>query len=131
MSRLTIVIADDNDKMRDSIRLLLDEDFDVVGEASDGAAVVEVAAELAPDAIVMDISMPGLGGIEAARRLRDSGCDSAIVFLSAYRQRRVVREALSTSHSGYVAKADARCELADAVRSVAGGETFLSRSLES
>ena len=129
MSRLTVVIADDNEIMRAGVRRLLDEDFEVVGEASDGAAVVELAGELAPDAIVMDVSMPGLGGIEAARRLRDSGCERAIVFLSVHRERRIVREALSTPLSGYVAKSDARRELADAVRSIAGGGQFVSGSV--
>jgi DNA-binding NarL/FixJ family response regulator len=129
MSRITVVIADDSEIMRASLRQLLAEDFDVIGEVADGAAVVEVCEKLAPDAIIMDISMPGVSGIEAARRLRERGCVSAIVFLSVHRQRRIVQDALSTSNSGYVAKSDARRELTDAVRAVAGGASFRSQSL--
>jgi DNA-binding NarL/FixJ family response regulator len=129
MSRLTVLIADDSEIMRASVRQLLKEDCDVIGEVSDGAAIVEVAVQLAPDVIIMDISLPGISGIEAARRLREIGCDSAIVFLSVHRQRRIVREALSTPGSGYVAKCDARRELVDAVHTVAGGASFLSQSL--
>ena len=129
MTRQTVVIADDSEIVRDSLRQLLERDFDVVGEAADGTAAVEVGIQLEPDAIIMDVSMPGMSGIEAARRLRDSGCDSAIVFLSVHRQSRIVKEALSTARSGYVAKSDARVQLVDAVRVVTAGDSFVSRSI--
>ena len=71
------------------------------------------------------------GGIEAARRLRERGVRSTIVFLSVHRQRRIVQDALGTRDSGYIAKSDARKELADAVRAVAGGASYMSGSLAS
>lgn len=129
MSRLRIVIVDDCDVMRASVRELLDPEFDVVGEAADGGEVLEVAKRLDPHAIIMDITMPGASGIEAARRLRADGCASAIVFLSVHRQCRIVQSALATAKSGYVVKEDARHELADAVRAVVGGAPFVSHSV--
>lgn len=130
MSKVTVVIAEDNESMRASVRRLLDDEFDVVGEASDGIEAVDLAESLTPDAIVMDVSMPRVGGIEAARRLRERGCRSAVVFLSVHRQRQIVHEALLIPDSGYVAKSDAGQELADAVRAVAGGASYVSRSLK-
>ncbi len=130
MSRLTVVIADDSEIMRASIRQLLEHDFEIIGEAEDGGAAIEVAKQLAPDVIVMDIAMPVINGIEAARRLREGGCTSGIVFLSVHRQRDIVRQAMLAANCGYVAKSDARRELADAVRAVVGGTSFLSRSLD-
>ncbi len=129
MPRSTVVIADDSEIMRASVRQFLARDFDVIGEVADGAAAVEACERLAPDTVIMDISMPDVSGIEAARQLRERGCKSAIVFLSVHRHRRIVRDALSIPDSGYVAKSDARLQLADAVRAVVGGASFLSRSL--
>ncbi len=130
MSKVTVVIAEDNESMRASVRGLLADEFDIIGEASDGIEAVDLAESLTPDAIVMDVSMPRLGGIEAARRLRQRGCRSAVVFLSVHRQRRIVHDALLIPDSGYVSKSDAGQELADAVRAVTGGASYVSRSLE-
>ena len=131
MAKISVLIADDSDNMRAVLRLLLEEDFDVVGEVADGAAVAEMADKLQPDAIVLDISMPRVNGLEAARRVRASGCESAIVFLSVHRQPYIVEDALRTPGSGYVVKADARVDLATAIREIVGGTCFLSRSLAS
>ena len=129
MAKLRVLLAEDNETMRSSIRLLLERDFDIVAEVSRGDAVVDAADALQPHVIVMDITMPGISGIEAARLLRESGCDTAIVFLSVHRQRRIVRQALSTPGAGYVLKPDARKELSPAIKTVAEGTEFISSSL--
>jgi DNA-binding NarL/FixJ family response regulator len=130
MAKLSVLIADDSDTMRAAIRLLLEDDFDVVGEVADGAAAAEMAEKLQPDAVVLDISMPKVNGLEAARRMRDGGCESAIVFLSMHRQPSIVEDALRTPGSGYVVKADTLDDLATAIREIVAGTRFLSRSLD-
>ena len=129
MAKLRVLLADDSATMRSNVRQLLEEEFDVVGEVSSGDAVVEAAEALRPDVIVLDVSMPGISGIEAARLLRESDCNSAIVFLSVHRQQRIVTDALRTPGAGYVLKPDARKELGRAIHSVTGGTTFASSSL--
>jgi DNA-binding NarL/FixJ family response regulator len=130
MAKLSVLIADDSGPMRAAIRLLLEDDFDVVGEVADGAAAAEMAEKLQPDAVVLDISMAGVNGLEAARRMRDGGCESAIVFLSVHRQPSIVEDALRSPGSGYVVKADALVDLATAIRKTVAGTRFLSRSLD-
>lgn len=129
MAKLRVLLADDSETMRSNVRQLLDEDFDIVGEVSRGDAVVDAAEALRPDVIVLDISMPGISGIEAARLLRERDCNSAIVFLSVHRQQRIVSDALRTPGAGYVLKPDARKELGEAIQAVLGGTKFVSSSM--
>jgi DNA-binding NarL/FixJ family response regulator len=131
MAKLRLLLADDSASMRSHVRELLAEEFDIVGEVSSGDAVVDAAKALLPDAIVLDITMPGISGIEAARLLREDDCDCAIVFLSVHRQQRIVRQALRTPGAGYVLKPDARTELSLAIRAVVDGISFTSSSLPS
>ena len=129
MTKLRVLLADDSITMRSNLRQLLEEDFDIVGEVSRGDAVIEAVEELRPDVIVLDISMPGISGIEAARLLRERDRNIAIVFLSVYRQQRIVEDALRTPGAGYVLKPDARTELSPAIQAVVDGTAFVSSSL--
>lgn len=131
MDKLRILLVDDSAQMRSQLRELLEEEFDIVGEVSRGDEVVDAAKALRPDVIVLDITMQGISGIEAARLLREHDCNSAIVFLSVHRQQRIVSQALRTPGAGYVLKPDARTELSPAIRAVFGGISFVSSSLPS
>ena len=101
MPKLDVLLADDSQTTRSNLRQLLEEDFDVVGEVSRGDAVVEAAEALRPEVIVLDISMPGISGIEAARLLRERDCNSAISPCIGSR----VGDALRTPGAGYILKA--------------------------
>ena len=103
-------------------------EFQVIGEASDGSEAVERAEELKPDLIVLDIGLPKLNGIEAARRIRQHSLGSKIIFLSLYHSPHVVQAALSTGALGYVRKTDALRELLLAVETVLQGKQFVSSS---
>jgi CheY-like chemotaxis protein len=102
----------------------------VIAEASDGPEAIQKAEELKPDLIVLDIGLPKLNGIEAARRIRQLSASSKIVFLSLNNDLDVVRTALSTGALGYVLKTDARGELLPAVDAVLRGKQFVSSSLK-
>jgi len=102
----------------------------VIGEASDGSEAVQMAEALRPDLIVLDIGLPKLNGIEAARQIRQLSPNSGIVFLSQNSDLDVVRAALGTGTLGYVLKTYARHELLPAVDAVLGGKQFFSSSLE-
>ena len=105
-------------------------ELQVICEASDGPEAVLKAEELKPDLIVLDIGLPKLNGIEAARRIRQLSPSSKIVFLSLYNSPDVVQGALSTGALGYVHKTDARSELLPAVDAVLRGRQFVSSSLK-
>jgi DNA-binding NarL/FixJ family response regulator len=113
------------------VRGLLDEDFEVIDELSDGESALEAAQALRPHAIVLDVAMPGITGIEVAQRLRAAGCATPIIFLSVHSDEYVVAKALSTKGCGYVAKSDAAEDLAVAIQEVLAGARFLSRSIAS
>lgn len=104
-------------------------EFLIVGEASDGLAAVEKAKELQPDLILLDIGLPGLNGIEAARRIRELAPTSKILFVSENRSQQIVKEALCTGAGGYLVKSDAGRELMPAIRAVLHGMQFVSASL--
>lgn len=126
-SPLRVVLADDHAVLRAGLRALLeaDEGFDVVGEAGTGEEAIALARSLRPDVIVMDLSMPGLGGLEATRNI--TGFDEAIrvLVLTVHAEEEYLFPVLDAGGSGYVTKTSADRDLVDAIRAVARGEVFL------
>ena len=127
----SVLLVEDFGPFRALVSSLLREkpDFEVVSEASDGLEAVRCAEELDPDLILMDIGLPGLNGIEAARRIRELAPRSRIVFLTQEGSSEVVEEALSSGALGYVHKPRAGNDLFPAVAAVLEGNQFVSDGL--
>jgi DNA-binding NarL/FixJ family response regulator len=127
MAKIRVVIADDHRILRDGIRALLSasEDIEVVGEAADGQAAVALCVQLVPDVVMMDIAMPGLGGLEATLELRKRLPRIRILVLTQYEEREYVRRFLKAGVSGFVLKRTAGSGLLDAIRSVHQGGLVL------
>jgi DNA-binding NarL/FixJ family response regulator len=106
-----------------------EQGLQVIGEASDGLQAVQQAQELQPDLILLDIGLPTLNGIEAARRIRKVSPASKILFVSENRSAGIAEEALSTGAGGYVVKSDAASELLPATKAVLEGKRFISARL--
>jgi len=125
--RIGVLLVDDHPLVRAGIAGLLDatDDLAVVGEAADGEAALALAAELAPDVVLMDVSMPGVDGIEATRRLLDSGYEGAIVMLTSFSDRARVVDALDAGAVGYLLKDSEPAEVLSAVRAAASGHAPL------
>ena len=129
MSKVRILLADDHPHFPEMEERLLQQEFEVIGKVRNGQALFEEAMRLKPDVIVADISMPILSGIEAADRLKESGCNSRIVFLTVHSDPDFVRRCLSTGAFGYVAKSRLAYELIPAIRDAQAGNIFVSRHL--
>ncbi len=127
MAKIRVLIVDDHAILREGVRALLrlTDDIEVVGDAADGRAAVEQAKALAPDVILMDIAMPGLGGLEAALEIRKLGLRSKILVLSQYEDREYVRRLLKAGVAGYVLKKSAGSQLAEAIRAAQRGGLVL------
>jgi DNA-binding NarL/FixJ family response regulator len=127
MSAIRVLIVDDHAILREGVRALLTphQDLEVVGEASDGQEALEEVARLDPDVVLMDIAMPGLGGIETTLELKKQGRRARVLILSQYDDREYVRRLLKAGVSGYVLKRSAGAELAGAIRAVARGGLVL------
>ncbi|HUL57660.1 MAG TPA: response regulator transcription factor [Anaeromyxobacteraceae bacterium] len=127
MSKIRVIIVDDHAILREGVRALLrtQEDIDVVGEAANGEEALEQVKKLDPDVVLMDIAMPGLGGIEATIEMKKLGARARILILSQYEDREYVRRLLKAGVSGYVLKKSAGSELANAVRAVHRGGLVL------
>jgi len=128
---IRIVLADDHPIVRKGLRTLLEEepDCEVVGEAEDGITAVEMAEQLKPDVLVTDVAMPGLGGLEVARRVSSPAHAPKVIVLSAYSNEPYVLEALRNGASAYVLKSTSTNTLVEAVREVVAGHRYLSPPL--
>ncbi len=129
MSRATVVLADDHEDFLALERRLLEPEFEVVQSVRDGRAAVEAAAELEPDILVLDLSMPVLDGIAAARSLRASGSRARIVILTVHRDPDYASAALAAGALGYVVKCRLASDLLPALRDALAGRLFLSSPL--
>lgn len=113
-----VLVADDDEAVRDALaHVLTEEGFDVVGLAADGAEAVELAESLAPDAVILDVRMPRVGGIEAARRISPLRSDTRVVMLSAYDDPALQREAAAAGASRFLVKG---CSLSELIEAVTG-----------
>ncbi len=131
MPRTRILLADDHAVLRSGLRLLLEAqpDLTVVGEAGNGREAIEMTASLQPEIVLLDLTMPGLGGMEALPLLRRASPASAVLILTMHDDEGYLRRALQRGASGYVLKKAADDELLSAVRAVSRGEIYVHPSL--
>ncbi len=125
---IAIILADDHNIMREALRVLLEKesDMEVVGEAADGQSTLRLAQEKRPDVVIMDISMPGLNGIEATRKITANVSGVKVIALSAYSDRRFIFHMFKAGASGYLLKDCLFEELAAAIRAVARKQIYVS-----
>ncbi len=131
MLNARVLLADDHAVLRAGLRLLLDAqpDLQVVGEAGDGGEALALAAQLQPDLILLDLTMPGLSGLEALPAVRKAAPAARILILTMHDDEGYVRQALSHGAAGYVLKKAADGELISAVRAVLRGEVYVHPAL--
>lgn len=131
MEPIRVLIADDHPFFRDGLRMLLDAtpDTELVGEAGDGDEVVALAAELSPDVIVMDLRMPGAGGIEATRRILERNPEAGILVMTMVEDDNSVFAAMRAGALGYLLKGAGSSELLLAIRGVARGEAVFGSGI--
>ena len=128
---VTVLLADDHAVVRDGLRLLLDAhpDIRVIGDAANGRAAVQACTKHRPDVAVMDISMPELNGIEAARQIRVASPGTQVIILSMHCTAEHVFQALKAGAQGYLLKESAGSEVVDAVRAVSQGQRYLTQQV--
>lgn len=126
--KIRVLLVDDHRMVREALRETLAKvaDIEVVGEVGDAAGALKLALALAPDVIVLDISLPDVNGIEVASRLQDVGSQAKIVALSAFPDKRFVTAMLRAGASAYVTKSAAGTELVRAIRAVAISQSYFS-----
>ena len=129
MPRPRMLLADDNPAMLDHISKMVRENYEVVGTLQDGHAVLREYPNLRPEVLILDISMGELSGIEVAQRLRDSGSDARIVFVTVHEDHDFVNAALGAGGSAYVVKSRLNVDLLPAIHAALVGKLFVSPSL--
>ena len=131
MARIKVVVADDHAIVREGVRMILarEQDIEVVGEAGDGQQALDLVASLRPQVVIMDISMPGMGGIEATQRVRTKHPEVQVLALTMHEDETYVFQLLRAGAAGYVLKRAAAQDLVQAVRAAAKGEAFLYPSI--
>jgi len=128
-TKTRILLADDHPALLAETARLLGQEHDVVGTVADGLELLAAAKRLDPDLIVLDISMPGLGGFEAARRLKQTGCRSKLVFLTVWEDADFAREALALGADGYVVKSRLASDLIPAISEALAEHHFVSPTM--
>jgi two-component system, NarL family, response regulator NreC len=131
MKKRRILLADDHGVVRKGLRFLLESepDLEVVGEAADGRQAVDLAAELKPDIIVMDIAMPRLNGIEATRQIVRDRPETSVIMLSMHSDEEYLVRTLTAGAKGYLLKDSAEGELVRAIKSVSEGKPYFSPAI--
>ena len=126
-----ILLADDHGVLRAGLRALLnaEDDLEVVGEAATGDEVLRVGRELQPDIVLLDLNMPGPGGIEVTRRLRELVPETRVLVLTVHEDEGLLREAIDPAASGYIIKRAVESELINAIHAVARGEMYIHPSM--
>ena len=131
MKTIRILLADDHTIVRKGLRLLLESqaEFEVLADAADGREAVALAERHAPDVVVMDVAMPGLNGIEAARQIAAKLPETAVVFLSMHSDESYVLRSLKAGARAYLLKDSAEYDLINAVKAVSEGKAFFSPAI--
>jgi DNA-binding NarL/FixJ family response regulator len=131
MSNIRVLLADDHAVVREGLKALIDrqQGMEVVGEAVDGPSAIALTAELDPDVVVVDVSMPELNGAQVTSRLREACPDRKILALTVHEEKGYLRLLLEAGAAGYVLKRAAASELVQAIRAVAAGGTYLDPTL--
>jgi two-component system, NarL family, response regulator NreC len=128
--RISVLIADDHRLFREALRVVLESECEVVGEAASGEEAVALAARTRPNIVLLDVGMPGVGGLNAAHRLAKEAPASKVVILSQHDDEEYVIEAMvEAGAAGYLVKTDAAAELLSALRAVAAGRSYLSSAV--
>lgn len=126
MSRFRIILADDHTLLVEAFERLLEPEFDIVATVEDGRALVEATEELHPDVVVVDVGMPRLNGLEAARQIREKTPGVKMVFLTMNEDRDIAAAAFRAGASGYLLKSSAATELGQAIRAAVSGCRYLT-----
>jgi len=132
MKPITVLLADDNQVVREEFRKLLelDDDLEVVGEAKDGLQALDLARNLQPALVLMDVTMPGmLNGLQATRQILKVAPATKVLMLSAYNDEAYVEEAINSGAMGYLVKQTSADDVCLAIREVQKGNTFFSPSI--
>jgi DNA-binding NarL/FixJ family response regulator len=124
--RPRVLLADDHPALREATLVLLRPHFEVVGTARDGVEMVSEALRLNPDIIVADITMPVLSGIDAANKLRRSGCTAKLVFLTIHSDEEFVNACVAEGALGYVLKSRMKAHLIPAIQAALTGQSYIS-----
>ena len=127
---IRVLLADDHEVIRQGLKLLIErEGFRVVGEAADGQKAVRLASEVSPDIAILDVGMPILNGLEAARELKKVSPKTKTILLTRHDEEQYITEALRAGVKGYVLKNQSAPDLVHAVQQVSHGETYLSPNI--
>ena len=126
MKKARVLLADDHRLLLDAFTRILEPEYEVVGTVGDGRAVVAAAQELRPDIVVLDISMPGLNGIDAGRQLREAVPDSRLIYLTMNEDPDLAAEAFRLGASGFLLKSCAAAELLQALAEVLEGRSYVT-----
>ena len=131
MKKLRLLLVDDQGMFREGLRTLLSlqRDFEIVGEAGDGAAAVEAVQKEKPEVVLMDLRMPGVGGVEATRRIKAAQSEVRVIVLTTFEEDEEVFAALRAGAVGYLLKASPSEKLCEAIRLAARGESLLEPSV--
>jgi len=124
--QVRILLADDHREMLTRVVHLLQDEFEVVGAVNDGQALLEAAAKLRPDVVILDISMPVMNGLEAAHLLKEAGCEAKVVFLTVHEDPDFIHESLVQGALGYVVKPRLTSDLVPAIKEALANRAFTS-----